>query len=626
MLACAPNLSLDSDGDGYTLAYDCDDTDETVSPGALEVCDGIDRDCNGAIDDADHDQDGHIQVGCNYEGPDPRPVDDCDDTDPLVHGGVSVDWQDGVDNDCDGLVDNRTPIFDDDGDCYCEEGPCVARADCPAGVVGGDCDDANSTVHPFALDEPDGNRVDANCDGIDGDAQNSVFVDPVNGEDAHRGLTADQPLASLSVAIRNAQQEERAWILIAEGELAIASVMVAGIHLAGAYRPEDGWERGSAPTTLVVEGQGLRAEGWDQRTVWQELVITTERSLFDGASSIPLWAHDTTQLELHRCVLRARRGVPGASGMDGERGAHGSWGTGGGVGCDLCSATCIKPRAGQGPGNGGDGGPAASGPGGVGSPGKPGLLPIAPGGAGYAYHHGDDGSWGISGEDGLSGPPGEAGEFNTMSLTYVPRWGTDGAAGRNGGGGGGGAGGGGAGTHDCPHVGGAGGGGGEGGSGGLGGGAGQGGGASIGLVATGSSVITLVDTHVLAARGGPGGLGGLGGVGGHGGFGGAGGRGGGGFGGGDGGKGGFGGAGGHGGHGAGGAFLRRVLRAQGLGDPRGRDLQRGRRGAWRTRGRRRSGPRRTICRHPLQSLARLPNGGVTQPRRSSPRRAHRRAR
>ena len=43
----------DKDQDGYSTEQDCNDGDATINPGAIEVCDGIDNNCNGAIDDDD---------------------------------------------------------------------------------------------------------------------------------------------------------------------------------------------------------------------------------------------------------------------------------------------------------------------------------------------------------------------------------------------------------------------------------------------------------------------------------------------------------------------------------------------------------------------------------------------
>ncbi len=106
--------SPDCDGDGYdgygVGAPDCDDEDPTVNPGAAEVWyDGADQNCNGHIFsdyDADLDGDDHADYGGT----------DCDDTDPLTYGteengDTRAELLDGVDRNCDGAVD-RITIFD----------------------------------------------------------------------------------------------------------------------------------------------------------------------------------------------------------------------------------------------------------------------------------------------------------------------------------------------------------------------------------------------------------------------------------------------------------------------------------------------------------------------------------
>jgi hypothetical protein len=102
----------DADGDGYGSgageaaceapvgfvadATDCDDTDDQVHPGAIELCNAIDDDCDEATDEGfDEDGDGHLSTAC-------ASGDDCDDTDAAVYGGAVEICGDGRDNDCAG--------------------------------------------------------------------------------------------------------------------------------------------------------------------------------------------------------------------------------------------------------------------------------------------------------------------------------------------------------------------------------------------------------------------------------------------------------------------------------------------------------------------------------------------
>lgn len=98
MRACVDDPLWTQTGD------DCNDRDRTVFPGAPQLCDGIDNDCNGSADpDTDGDRDGHLRTDAVCEG-DVLPLDDCDDTDPLVYAGA-LERCNGVDDDCDGVLD-----------------------------------------------------------------------------------------------------------------------------------------------------------------------------------------------------------------------------------------------------------------------------------------------------------------------------------------------------------------------------------------------------------------------------------------------------------------------------------------------------------------------------------------
>jgi hypothetical protein len=105
--------SDDDDGDGYTIAEgDCNDDDPDVHPDTIDGVgdpygeEGDDRNCDGVRDDGeiDDDLDGYTEV----QG-------DCDDTDPDLSPGV-FEANDGIDNDCNGCIDD----FDDDGDEWSE--------------------------------------------------------------------------------------------------------------------------------------------------------------------------------------------------------------------------------------------------------------------------------------------------------------------------------------------------------------------------------------------------------------------------------------------------------------------------------------------------------------------------
>ncbi|MFT5680580.1 MAG: hypothetical protein ACI8RZ_001486 [Myxococcota bacterium] len=88
---------VDSDGDGWLADEDCNDSDDSVWPGAEEVAyDGIDQDCDGA-DLTDLDGDGWDAQEAGGE--------DCDDTNPDISPGASEIAANGLDEDCDGYVD-----------------------------------------------------------------------------------------------------------------------------------------------------------------------------------------------------------------------------------------------------------------------------------------------------------------------------------------------------------------------------------------------------------------------------------------------------------------------------------------------------------------------------------------
>ena len=149
---------IDIDGDGYAgggFGDDCVDVVPAIRPGQLERADGVDEDCDGIVDEGtsrfDDDGDGVAEDG-----------GDCDDASLAVRPGA-VETCDGADEDCDGRIDEETDCADDDQDGFTERQ--------------GDCNDANPDLHPGA-DELGGNGVDNDCDGVivSGDADGDGYA------------------------------------------------------------------------------------------------------------------------------------------------------------------------------------------------------------------------------------------------------------------------------------------------------------------------------------------------------------------------------------------------------------------------------------------------------------------
>ena len=169
---------VDADGDGFLEDEDCDDEDASVHPGEVEVCDGVDNNCDGFIDEGvnstfymDNDGDGFgdastIIEACEVpEGYVPN-ANDCDDTFSDVYpGGTEI--CDELDNNCDGSIDEGVGslyYFDGDGDGYGTQAGemFLCTSDPDYSTQAGDCDDNNNTVYPTALEVCDARDNDCN--------------------------------------------------------------------------------------------------------------------------------------------------------------------------------------------------------------------------------------------------------------------------------------------------------------------------------------------------------------------------------------------------------------------------------------------------------------------------------
>lgn len=118
-----PPSFLDLDMDGFPSDVDCNDNDASIHPNAPEICeDGIDNNCDGQVDElpclVDADLDGFWAVRCyldndskagslhicqSFQEAFPTERWDCNDTDASINPEAIEICGDGIDNDCDGI-------------------------------------------------------------------------------------------------------------------------------------------------------------------------------------------------------------------------------------------------------------------------------------------------------------------------------------------------------------------------------------------------------------------------------------------------------------------------------------------------------------------------------------------
>lgn len=209
VLLDAITLYPDIDGDGYGAGYgagdalvvcepmtgyvtqdgDCNDQDSSIYPLADELCNEIDDDCDNEIDEnpaeadfwfPDNDGDGYGTVigavrACAQPSGFVDNGDDCDDAD-AEHSPETPEICDGIDNDCDDLIDDddedvrsTTPWYlDADGDGYGTSAHSILACGPPEGYTDQleDCDDSTGTISPGILYD--------GCDGIDNDCDGDI--------------------------------------------------------------------------------------------------------------------------------------------------------------------------------------------------------------------------------------------------------------------------------------------------------------------------------------------------------------------------------------------------------------------------------------------------------------------
>ncbi len=248
--ACA---ATDTDGDGVIDGEDCAPEDPEIYPGAAEACDGIDRDCDlhywgGGPRWRDQDSDGYGDPAVPAEACGEvgwvANMEDCDDDRAEVHPGAA-EICDDLDNDCDGLrgareidgdADGWTPC---DGDCddatavlFPDSPPICDGVACPGATWEVDLDGDGGFACDFDYNEEDPGIYGGAADGPPG---------AVNGIDDDCNGLADVPVG------RN-----RAWAtIIGDSNESGSSHPRCGRHTTSLSRPRGrNGRRGPAVTAM----------------------------------------------------------------------------------------------------------------------------------------------------------------------------------------------------------------------------------------------------------------------------------------------------------------------------------------------------------------------------------------
>jgi hypothetical protein len=319
------------------------------------------------------------------------------------------------------------------------------------------CDARDPVRNPSLPDPVDNAFIDSNCDGMDGNAAQLVFV-AVDGNDASGCGTRQSPCRTINrgVSVANGAGFD---VVVSQGTYNERVVVVNGVSVHGGYSRSNGWARSSTFETRIagtsVTGsfvESVYAENIVEPTELDHFVIETA-SAPAGQAGISVYgirvrnASSLVLAHLDVSVGQGSSGFTGGTGGNGSRGNDGSGASGGSQGAGAAPSACSN-----GGGNGGNGGgdqyPAACG---TGAPGQghggSGASGGGGGGGGGASanscagskRNADNGNGGAGGAGGGNGAPASANASvgSTASFTWNVSNGngngTGGGAGRAGG-------------------------------------------------------------------------------------------------------------------------------------------------------------------------------------------------
>jgi hypothetical protein len=205
---------------------------------------------------------------------------------------------------------------DADGDGYGNPDRPTDVCGPPAGYVANttDCDDADGSVHPGAIDIPDATYKDSNCDGIDGDIARAAFV-AVTGTDTGSCPRA-APCATINYAIAAAAAAPALdHVYVRAGDYIETVALAAGVAVFGGY--DANWTRADrtlAGHSVRILG-GVRANGVTatQNPTVENLSIESPDAAGPGASSIAVLLTNSSAIAFARVGVLAGDGAAGSA-------------------------------------------------------------------------------------------------------------------------------------------------------------------------------------------------------------------------------------------------------------------------------------------------------------------------